>query len=111
MTTTTCTKKSLGLESAEPAVTPPPPSNAPANFVKKPKLGAAKSKKREIPEGLRDHAPIADGPRPRLELRVLQHLARLDGVRRRHGEQREECGDRRAGEASASHPRSRFSSG
>jgi acetyl-CoA carboxylase carboxyl transferase subunit beta len=57
MSTTSFTKKSLGLETAEPALTPPPPSNAPANFVKKPKLGSAKSRKREIPEGLWTKCP------------------------------------------------------
>jgi acetyl-CoA carboxylase carboxyl transferase subunit beta len=52
MATTTFTKKSLGLESTEPAVTPPSTKGAQANFAKKPKLGAGKSKKRDIPEGL-----------------------------------------------------------
>ena len=56
MSTTSFTKKSLGLETAEPAVTPPP-SNANTNFVKKPKLGSAKSKKKEIPEGLWTKCP------------------------------------------------------
>ncbi|MFO1478155.1 MAG: acetyl-CoA carboxylase, carboxyltransferase subunit beta [Verrucomicrobiota bacterium] len=51
MATTTFTKKSLGIDAPEPAVTPPPPSAASANFVKKPKL-PSKSRKREIPEGL-----------------------------------------------------------
>jgi acetyl-CoA carboxylase carboxyl transferase subunit beta len=51
MATTSFTKKSLGLESVEPAVTPPPAS-AGATFVKKPKLSASKSRKKEIPEGL-----------------------------------------------------------
>jgi acetyl-CoA carboxylase carboxyl transferase subunit beta len=50
MATTSFTKKSLGLESIEPAVTPPPPNST--SFLKKPKLGSAKSKKKEIPEGL-----------------------------------------------------------
>ena len=50
MATTSFTKKSLGMESIEPAVTPPP-SSAPG-FAKKPKIGAAKARKREIPEGL-----------------------------------------------------------
>ena len=58
MATTTFTKKSLGLETVEPAVTPPP-ATAPANFVKK-KLGSAKSKKREIPEGLWTKCPKCD---------------------------------------------------
>jgi len=51
MATNSFTKKSLGLETTEPAVTPPPKSEN-ASFAKKPKLVAAKSKKREIPEGL-----------------------------------------------------------
>ncbi len=51
MATNSFTKKSLGLESTEPAVTPPPKSEN-ASFAKKPKLVATKSKKREIPEGL-----------------------------------------------------------
>jgi len=56
MATTSFTKKSLGHETAEPAVTPPPVSGG-TTFVKKPKLGAAKSKKREIPEGLWTKCP------------------------------------------------------
>ncbi len=56
MATTTFTKKTLGLETAEPAVTPPPPTNN-TSFVKKPKLGSAKSRKREIPEGLWTKCP------------------------------------------------------
>jgi acetyl-CoA carboxylase carboxyl transferase subunit beta len=52
MGTTTFTKKTLGLESTEPGVTPPPPSTAETSFVKKPKIAGGKSKKREIPEGL-----------------------------------------------------------
>src|SRR5215472_6602346 len=48
-------KKSLGKETSEPAVTP---SAAPhPTFVKKPKLATAKSKKREIPEGLWTKCP------------------------------------------------------
>jgi acetyl-CoA carboxylase carboxyl transferase subunit beta len=57
MSTTSFTKKSLGLETPEPAVTPPPASNATTTFAKKPKLGAAKSKRREIPEGLWTKCP------------------------------------------------------
>ena len=57
MATTSFTKKTLGLETAEPAVTPPPPSGNTATFVKKPKLGTTKSKKREIPEGLWTKCP------------------------------------------------------
>jgi acetyl-CoA carboxylase carboxyl transferase subunit beta len=52
---TSFTKKTLGLETAEPAVTPPSPATV-TTFVKKPKLGA-KSKKREIPEGLWTKCP------------------------------------------------------
>jgi len=55
MSTTSFSKKSLGLETAEPAVTPPPASNN-TTFVKKPRL-ASKSKKREIPEGLWTKCP------------------------------------------------------
>jgi acetyl-CoA carboxylase carboxyl transferase subunit beta len=51
MSTTSFSKKTLGLETAEPAVTPPPVKTE-TTFVKKPKLGGSKSKKREIPEGL-----------------------------------------------------------
>ena len=51
MATTTFTKKTLGLENAEPAVTPPP-AESQANFVKKPKLASAAARKRDIPEGL-----------------------------------------------------------
>src|SRR6266851_3587830 len=56
MATTSFTKKSLGLESAEPAVTPPPATSTGTTFTKKPKLGS-KSKKREIPEGLWTKCP------------------------------------------------------
>lgn len=51
MATTSFTKKSLGIESVEPAVTPPPP-NTNTGFAKKPKLSTSKSRKKEIPEGL-----------------------------------------------------------
>ena len=51
MSTTSFTKKTLGLETVEPAVTPPAVV-AETNFVKKPKLAMGKAKKREIPEGL-----------------------------------------------------------
>src|SRR2546427_1440115 len=56
MTTTSFAKKSLGTETAEPAVTPPIGTGH-ATFAKKPKLAAAKSKKREIPEGLWTKCP------------------------------------------------------
>src|SRR2546426_14990 len=56
MATTSFTKKTLGLETADPAVTPP---QAPAETTlpRKPKLGSTKSKKREIPEGLWTKCP------------------------------------------------------
>src|SRR5439155_16485576 len=55
---TTFNKKSLAVETIEPAVTPPPtPAVVETNFVKKPKLGPNKSKKRDIPEGLWDKCP------------------------------------------------------
>src|ERR1700741_3049390 len=56
MATNSFNKKTLGLETAEPAVTPPP-NGAGTTFVKKPKLGGGKSKKREIPEGLWTKCP------------------------------------------------------
>jgi len=61
MDTTTFTKKSFGLESVEPALTPPP--SGPAHtFIKKPKLGAGKikTKKREMPEGLWTKCPTCE---------------------------------------------------
>jgi len=51
MATTSFNKKTLGLETIEPAVTPPP-SGSNTTFVKKPKLSVSKSRKRDIPEGL-----------------------------------------------------------
>jgi len=55
MATTIFTKKSLGLETVEPALSPPPPASK-TTFIKKPKLGG-KSKKKEIPEGLWTKCP------------------------------------------------------
>jgi acetyl-CoA carboxylase carboxyl transferase subunit beta len=55
MATTTFTKKTLGLETAEPAVTPPPHNNA-EKVLKKPKL-AAGGRRRDIPEGLWSKCP------------------------------------------------------
>jgi acetyl-CoA carboxylase carboxyl transferase subunit beta len=57
MAPTSFTKKSLGIESPEPAVTPPTANSANATFAKKPKLGGGKSRKREIPEGLWTKCP------------------------------------------------------
>jgi acetyl-CoA carboxylase carboxyl transferase subunit beta len=51
MATTSFTKKTLGLENGEPAVTPPT-TETQANFLKKPKMAGAPSRKRDIPEGL-----------------------------------------------------------
>jgi len=56
MATTSFTKKTLGLETAEPGVTPPPVAKQ-TTFAKKPKLASAKSRKREIPEGLWTKCP------------------------------------------------------
>ena len=56
MATTTCIKKTLGLETAEPGVTPPPAGNN-TTFAKKPKLPSRKSRKRDIPEGLWTKCP------------------------------------------------------
>ena len=50
MATTAFTRKTLGLETAEPAVTPPPAGHQ-TTFVKKPKLAGSKSRTRELPEG------------------------------------------------------------
>src|SRR3954447_17535941 len=57
MATTQFTKKSLGVEASEPAVTPPAPGSANASFAKKSKLSSGKSRKREIPEGLWTKCP------------------------------------------------------
>lgn len=51
MATSSFTKKSLGKETVELGVTPPPASQGTA-FLKKPKLGGGKSRKKEIPKGL-----------------------------------------------------------
>jgi acetyl-CoA carboxylase carboxyl transferase subunit beta len=56
MATSSFTKKNLGLETADPAVTPPP-AGGNTSFAKKPKLAGAKSRKREIPEGLWTKCP------------------------------------------------------
>jgi acetyl-CoA carboxylase carboxyl transferase subunit beta len=54
--TTSFTKKPLGLEAPEPAVTPPPATTQ-TTFVKKPKLPSRKSRKKDIPEGLWTKCP------------------------------------------------------
>jgi len=56
MATTSFNKKTLGLDTNEPAVTPPP-AGAQTTFVKKPRVASSKSKKREIPEGLWTKCP------------------------------------------------------
>ena len=56
MAITTFTKKTLGLETVEPAVTPHPVTTE-TTFIKKPMLGNSKSKKRDIPEGLWTKCP------------------------------------------------------
>src|SRR5437016_5647780 len=53
---TSFTKKTLKLEPGELPATPPPPTQN-STFPKKPKLATAKSKKREIPEGLWTKCP------------------------------------------------------
>ena len=60
MSTTTFTKKTLGFDTVEPAVTPPPPplpGSSATTFAKKPKIGSSKSRKREIPDGLWTKCP------------------------------------------------------
>lgn len=49
--------KTLGLETVEPAVTPPSLPAEATTFTKKPKLGATPSRKKEIPEGLWTKCP------------------------------------------------------
>lgn len=56
MSTTSFIKKTLGKDQVEPAVTPPPAGST-TSFVKKPKMGAGKSHKKEIPEGLWTKCP------------------------------------------------------
>src|SRR5215470_17133534 len=56
MATTSFTKKMLGVEIGEPAVTPPS-STSNTTFAKKPRPAGPKSKKREIPEGLWTKCP------------------------------------------------------
>ncbi|MGA3284082.1 MAG: acetyl-CoA carboxylase, carboxyltransferase subunit beta [Verrucomicrobiota bacterium] len=56
MATTTFTKKALGAETVEPALTPPSVNKAPP-LPKKLKPSGAKSKKRDIPEGLWTKCP------------------------------------------------------
>jgi acetyl-CoA carboxylase carboxyl transferase subunit beta len=56
MTTTSFTRKTLGLETPESGVTPPA-APQPTTFVKKPRLTSMRSKRRGIPEGLWTKCP------------------------------------------------------
>ena len=51
MATTTFTKRVRSAETTEPAVTPPP-ANIDTSFLRKPRLGGSKTRKKEIPEGV-----------------------------------------------------------
>ena len=53
-------KKKIGVETGEPALTPPPADTAQTTFAKKPKLASGKSKKRDIPEGLWTKCPTCE---------------------------------------------------
>ena len=58
MDTTSFLKKTIGgVAQVEPALTPPPADSPLNTFAKKPKLGASKTKKKEIPEGLWTKCP------------------------------------------------------
>lgn len=57
MATTQFTKKTLGLETVEPAVTPLPASSAETSFATKPRLKSTKTRKRDIPKGLWTKCP------------------------------------------------------
>jgi acetyl-CoA carboxylase carboxyl transferase subunit beta len=57
MPTTSFTKKTLGLETVEPVVTPAPPAAAEKAMVRKSKMPGAKSRKKDIPEGLWTKCP------------------------------------------------------
>ena len=58
MDTTSFVKKTIGgVTQVEPALTPPGMPSTQTSFAKKPKLGASKTKKKEIPEGLWTKCP------------------------------------------------------
>jgi acetyl-CoA carboxylase carboxyl transferase subunit beta len=57
MSTTIFTKKTLGLETVEPAMTPAPPAAAEKAFARKSKMPGSKSRKKDIPEGLWSKCP------------------------------------------------------
>ncbi len=56
MGTTSFFKKKLGFDTVEPAITPPPSQNG-KKFIKKPKLGLPRSRKKDIPVGLWTKCP------------------------------------------------------
>lgn len=56
MQTKVIRKKSIGVDSVEPSLTPPPATVSETTFLQKPKL-AGRSKKRDIPEGLWSKCP------------------------------------------------------
>ncbi len=60
MDTTSFTKKPLGAETNEPALTPPPVDATQAAFAKKPRLAGGKARKRDIPEGLWTKCPTCE---------------------------------------------------
>jgi acetyl-CoA carboxylase carboxyl transferase subunit beta len=60
MATGSYSKKTLGVDRVEPAVTPPPAVTTETGFAKKPKLSGGKSRKRDIPEGLWTKCPKCD---------------------------------------------------
>ncbi len=60
MDTTSFTKKSLGGDALEPALTPPPVDVTQTAFNKKPKLASSKARKRDIPEGLWTKCPTCE---------------------------------------------------
>jgi len=60
MDTTSFTKKSLGADKKESALTPPPVGAAQVAFTTKPRVGAGKSRKRDIPEGLWTKCPTCE---------------------------------------------------
>ena len=58
MDTTSFLKKTIdGVTTVEPALTPPSADSPLNTFAKKPNLGASKTKKKEIPEGLWTKCP------------------------------------------------------
>ena len=57
MGTSQFTKKIPGTDGPEPALTPPDLDAAATAFLKKPKLGSGKTRKRDMPEGLWTKCP------------------------------------------------------